>query len=162
MPSTKHATPQKTHPLTTKAPAMLSTTGLVEFKPYELTSKETYMNDKQKLHFRHILEQMKLQLMSDVDQTMEMMRDEEKNFSDVADIATHEEVSSLILRTRNREGKLLRKIEESLELIDKDEFGYCGTCGVEIGIRRLEARPTATLCIDCKTLDEIREKQRGN
>ena len=158
----KPVTPKKAAVIHHAPTMQASTTGLVEFKPYEVKKNEAYMNEKQKQHFREILQQMKRQLMADVDQTMEMMRDEEKNFSDVADIATHEEVSNLILRTRNREGKLLRKIEESLELIDNGDFGYCEACGVEIGIRRLEARPTATLCIDCKTLDEIREKQRGN
>jgi DnaK suppressor protein len=64
------------------------------------------------------------------------------------------------LRTRDRERKLLKKIEESLEMVREKDYGYCEVCGVEIGLRRLEARPTATLCIDCKTLDEIREKQQ--
>jgi DnaK suppressor protein len=89
------------------------------------------------------------------------MKDDASNFPDPNDRATQESEFSLELRTRDRERKLIRKIEKTLEQIDADEYGYCEACGVEIGIRRLEARPTATLCIDCKTLDEIREKQMG-
>jgi DnaK suppressor protein len=89
------------------------------------------------------------------------MQDEAANFPDPTDRASQESEFSLELRTRDRERKLIKKIDETLTLIDNHDYGYCESCGVEIGIRRLEARPTATLCIDCKTLDEIREKQMG-
>jgi DnaK suppressor protein len=89
------------------------------------------------------------------------MQDEAANFPDPNDRASQESDFTMELRTRDRERKLLKKINESLDLLDEEEYGYCESCGIEIGVRRLEARPTATLCIDCKTLDEIREKQRG-
>ncbi|MEN8261528.1 MAG: RNA polymerase-binding protein DksA, partial [Pseudomonadota bacterium] len=89
------------------------------------------------------------------------MQDDAANFPDPTARATQEYEFSLELRTRDRERKLIKKIEESLSEIESGDYGYCEACGVEIGIRRLEARPTATLCIDCKTLDEIREKQMG-
>ena len=97
--------------------------------------------------------------MEEVDRTMSHMKDEAANFPDPADRATQEEEFALELRTRDRERKLIKKIDQTLELIENDEYGWCDQCGVEIGIRRLEARPTANLCIDCKTLDEIKEKQ---
>jgi DnaK suppressor protein len=99
--------------------------------------------------------------MEEVDRTVHHMQDEATNFPDPNDRATQESEFSLELRTRDRERKLIKKIDEALDRIEEHEYGYCEACGVEIGIRRLEARPTATLCIDCKTLDEIREKQRG-
>ena len=99
--------------------------------------------------------------MEEVDRTVHHMQDEATNFPDPNDRATQESEFSLELRTRDRERKLIKKIDEGLERLDSHDYGYCEACGVEIGIRRLEARPTATLCIDCKTLDEIREKQRG-
>jgi DnaK suppressor protein len=89
------------------------------------------------------------------------MQDEAANFPDPNDRATQEEEFTLELRTRDRERKLIKKIEESLIDLEKGDYGFCESCGVDIGIRRLEARPTATLCIDCKTLDEIREKNRA-
>ena len=129
------------------------------FTPYKPKKGEAYMNDKQKDHFRGILRQWKAELMEEVDRTVSHMKDEAANFPDPADRATQEEEFSLELRTRDRERKLIKKIDSTLDLIDEDDYGYCETCGVEIGIKRLEARPTATLCIDCKTLDEIKEKQ---
>jgi DnaK suppressor protein len=129
------------------------------FTPYKPKRGEKYMNDAQKEHFRAILEAWKNELMEEVDRTVHHMQDEASNFPDPNDRATQESEFSLELRTRDRERKLTRKINESLEDIDSDDYGYCVACGVEIGIRRLEARPTATKCIDCKTLDEIRERQ---
>ena len=117
------------------------------------------MNEAQEAHFRAILQAWKTELMEEVDRTVHHMQDEAANFPDPNDRATQESEFSLELRTRDRERKLIKKIEETLTLIDNHEYGYCEACGVEIGIRRLEARPTASLCIDCKTLDEIREKQ---
>ena len=119
------------------------------------------MNDNQKEHFRGILKNWRSELMEEVDRTVSHMKDEAANFPDPGDRATQEEEFSLELRTRDRERKLIKKIESTLEQIDQDEYGYCDACGVEIGIKRLEARPTATLCIDCKTLEEIKEKQEA-
>ncbi len=129
------------------------------FEPYKPKKGEEYMNDQQKDHFRAILRKWKSELMEEVDRTVTHMKDEAANFPDPADRATQEEEFSLELRTRDRERKLIKKIDSTLNLIDNDDYGYCDTCGVEIGIKRLEARPTASLCIDCKTLDEIKEKQ---
>ena len=119
------------------------------------------MNEEQTEHFRQILLAWKRELMEEVDRTVHHMQDEAANFPDPNDRATQESDFSMELRTRDRERKLIKKIDESLMNLDNDEYGYCDACGVEIGIRRLEARPTATQCIDCKTLDEIREKQMG-
>ncbi|MGY6274941.1 RNA polymerase-binding protein DksA [Methylomonas sp. MgM2] len=131
------------------------------FKPYEEKEGEEYMNEAQLQHFTNILNKWKSELMEEVDRTVHHMQDDAANFPDPNDRATQESEFSLELRTRDRERKLIKKIEESLKAIESGDYGYCETCGVEIGIRRLEARPTATLCIDCKTLDEIREKQMG-
>ncbi len=131
------------------------------FKPYEEADGEEYMNDKQLDHFRVILEAWRQELMEEVDRTVHHMQDEPNNLPDAADRATQEEEFSLELRTRDRERKLIRKIGKSLEEIKSGEYGWCETCGIEVGIRRLEARPTATRCIDCKTLQEIKEKQWG-
>lgn len=128
-------------------------------KPYQSKKGEEYMNDEQREHFRQILLAWKRELMEEVDRTVDHMQSDASNFADPADRATQEEEFSLELRTRDRERKLIKKIDESLSAIDADEYGYCEACGVEIGIKRLEARPTATLCIDCKTLQEIKEKQ---
>jgi RNA polymerase-binding transcription factor len=131
------------------------------FDPYHAASDEEYMSPAQEEHFRKILLAWKQSLMEEVDRTVHHMQDEATNFPDPNDRATQESEFSLELRTRDRERKLIKKIDEALERIETHEYGYCEACGVEIGIRRLEARPTATLCIDCKTLDEIRERQRG-
>lgn len=136
-----------------------ASTAFKNFEPYKLKKGEEYMNDKQKEHFRGILQQWKSELMEEVDRTVSHMKDEAANFPDPADRATQEEEFSLELRARDRERKLIKKIDSTLDLIDSNDYGYCEACGVEIGIKRLEARPTATKCIDCKTLDEIKEKQ---
>jgi DnaK suppressor protein len=132
-----------------------------EFEPYRQGTDEVYMSPEQEAHFREILLAWKKSLMEEVDRTVHHMQDEATNFPDPNDRATQESEFSLELRTRDRERKLIKKIDEALGRIDDHEYGFCEACGVEIGIRRLEARPTATLCIDCKTLDEIRERQRG-
>ncbi|HEX7031041.1 MAG TPA: RNA polymerase-binding protein DksA [Gammaproteobacteria bacterium] len=129
------------------------------FTPYQPRKGEEYMGEPMKQHFRDILRAWKRELMEEVDRTVHHMQDEAANFPDPNDRATQESEFSLELRTRDRERKLIKKIDESLGDIDADEYGFCETCGVEIGVRRLEARPTASQCIDCKTLDEIREKQ---
>lgn len=136
-------------------------TPVLNFTPYKEKRGEEYMNDKQVEHFRGILQGWKKELMEEVDRTLHHMQDDAANFPDPNDRATQESEFALELRTRDRERKLIKKIDEALSTLDTREYGYCETCGVEIGIRRLEARPTATLCIDCKVLDEIREKQMG-
>jgi len=140
---------------------MNSSTTEFSFKPYQEKEGEEYMNEAQLQHFTNILNHWKAELMEEVDRTVHHMQDDAANFPDPNDRATQESEFSLELRTRDRERKLIKKIDESLKAIENGDYGYCETCGVEIGIRRLEARPTATLCIDCKTLDEIREKQMG-
>jgi DnaK suppressor protein len=130
------------------------------FTSYKTKKGEDYMGEPQKDHFRSILQNWKAQLMEEVDRTVTHMKDEAANFPDPADRATQEEEFSLELRARDRERKLIRKIDITMDLIDADDYGFCNACGIEIGIKRLEARPTATLCIDCKTLDEIKEKQQ--
>lgn len=117
------------------------------------------MNPNQLDHFRSILNTIKLGLSEDIDRTVHTMQDEATVFADPNDRASQESDVSLELRNRDRERKLIKKIEEMLAKIDSGDYGFCENCGVEIGLNRLEARPTATLCIDCKTLDEIREKQ---
>lgn len=132
-----------------------------QFVPYEPAKNEEYMSKGQLEHFKTILLNWRQELMEEVDRTVHHMKDESVSLPDAADRATQEEEFSLELRTRDRERKLIRKINQALDKIEKDEYGWCDACGIEIGIRRLEARPTANLCIDCKTLEEIKEKQWG-
>ncbi|MCE9633192.1 MAG: RNA polymerase-binding protein DksA [Methylophilales bacterium] len=129
------------------------------FTPYQPKAGEEYMNEQQREHFRKILNTWKGELSQDIDRTVHTMQDEVTMFADPNDRASQESDMTLELRNRDRERKLIKKIEETLAKISENEYGYCESCGVEIGLKRLEARPTATLCIDCKTLDEIREKQ---
>ena len=133
---------------------------LASIKPYTLKKKEKYMNAKQKNHFLSILDSWQGQLQVEQDRTADKLQKNASNFPDEADRATHEEEFTLELRTRERERKLLSKINESIDDINIDDYGYCASCGIEIGIRRLEARPTATRCIDCKTIEEIHERQK--
>lgn len=127
--------------------------------PYELKAGEDYMNPDQLTHFRKILEDMKIELSQEIDRAVHTMQDEATVFADPNDRASQESDMTLELRNRDRERKLIKKIDEIVGKIDSGDYGYCESCGVEIGLKRLEARPTATLCIDCKTLDEMREKQ---
>jgi DnaK suppressor protein len=133
---------------------------LASIKPYTIKKKEKYMNAKQKEHFLSILDNWQGQLQIEQDRTADKLQKNVSNFPDEADRATHEEEFTLELRTRERERKLLSKINESIDDINIDDYGYCASCGIEIGIRRLEARPTATRCIDCKTIEEIHERQK--
>ena len=132
---------------------------LAGLEPYQESANEEYMNEKQMEHFRLILKAWRDQLREEVDRTVTHMKDEAANFPDPVDRAAQEEEFSLELRTRDRERKLIKKIEKTLKRIEDDDFGFCDSCGIEVGIRRLEARPTADLCIDCKTMAEIKEKQ---
>ena len=133
---------------------------LASIKPYALKKNEKYMNAKQKHHFQEILVSWKEQLQIEQDRTADKIQKNVSHFPDESDRATHEEEFTLELRTRERERKLLSKISESIEDLKSDDYGYCASCGIEIGIRRLEARPTATRCIDCKTIEEIHERQQ--
>ncbi len=133
---------------------------LASIKPYALKKNEKYMNAKQQQHFRDILASWREQLQIEQDRTADKIQKNVSHFPDESDRATHEEEFTLELRTRERERKLLSKINESIEDLKSDDYGYCASCGIEIGIRRLEARPTATRCIDCKTIEEIHERQQ--
>jgi DnaK suppressor protein len=130
-------------------------------EPYIAKAGEKYMNKKQLEHFRKVLNAWKQDLENEITRTVHSMRDEPENPPDPNDRASQETDMSLELRSRDRERKLIKKINEAIERINTGDYGYCDNCGVEIGIERLEARPTAEMCIDCKTVDEIREKQMG-
>ena len=129
--------------------------------PYKEKPGEDYMSPTQQSHFRGLLLLRKKTLLKDGGKTVNHLKDEGTALADISDRATQEEEFNLELRARDRERKLIKKIDDALQQLDEGRYGFCDTCGVEIGLRRLEARPTATLCIDCKTLDEIREKQTG-
>ena len=133
---------------------------LASIRPYVLKKNEKYMNAKQQKHFQDILGSWKEQLQIEQDRTADKIQKNVSHFPDESDRATHEEEFTLELRTRERERKLLSKINESIDDLKSDDYGYCASCGIEIGIRRLEARPTATRCIDCKTIEEIHERQQ--
>jgi DnaK suppressor protein len=129
------------------------------FEPYKAKKSEEYMNKDQLAHFRKMLEAWKAELSQDIDTTLHSMQDEQTVFADPNDRATQESDMALELRNRDRERKLIKKINETIAKIEGGDYGYCDACGVEIGLDRLQARPTASLCIDCKTLEEIRERQ---
>ncbi|MDR2678811.1 MAG: RNA polymerase-binding protein DksA [Zoogloeaceae bacterium] len=129
------------------------------FVPYQPAEGEAYMSEGQLQHFRGILEAIKRELGLDIERTVHTMQDEATVFADPNDRASQETDIAIELRNRDRERKLIKKINETLARIDSGEYGFCDKCGVEIGIQRLEARPTATLCIDCKTLEEMKERQ---
>lgn len=126
---------------------------------YIPTANEEYMSKAQLEHFRRVLQNWKQELLAEAERTKSYISDETSTMPDINDRATQEEEFALALRTRDRERKLIYKIEKSLVDIASEDYGYCQTCGIEIGLKRLEARPTATQCIDCKTLAEIKEKQ---
>ncbi|MBK6617102.1 MAG: RNA polymerase-binding protein DksA [Nitrosomonas sp.] len=126
---------------------------------YQPKKGEEYMSPEQLLHFRQILEKQRDQLSEEINRAVHVMQEDATIFADPNDRASQESDMTLELRNRDRERKLIKKINETIAKIDADEYGYCEKCGVDIGLQRLEARPTASLCIDCKTLEEIREKQ---
>ncbi len=130
------------------------------FKPYKKKKGEDYMSPEMEKHFEDMLKAWKNSLIEGVGETVHHMQDEAANFPDPNDRASQETDFSIELRTRDRERKLIKKIDQTMDMIAEHDYGYCETCGVEIGIARLEARPTADQCIDCKTLDEIKEKQK--
>ena len=147
--------------INTKSDKVSKTNKKTKVAPYTEKKGEDYMGAEQTEHFREILNTWKHDLMEEVDRTVHHMQDEASNFPDPSDRASQEEEFALELRTRDRERKLIRKIDEAILTLDSGDYGYCDVCGIEIGVRRLEARPTATQCIDCKTLDEIKERQLG-
>lgn len=130
-------------------------------KPYAPKKGEKYMNKKQQEHFRQILLGWKNELMEEINRTVHELRDEHEVHPDPNDRASQETDMALEIRSRDREGKLIKKINEALNRLESGDYGYCESCGEQIGVQRLEARPTAELCIDCKTLAEIRERQMG-
>ncbi|MGB5563124.1 MAG: RNA polymerase-binding protein DksA [Sedimenticolaceae bacterium] len=131
------------------------------FTPYKAKKGEAYMNADQEAHFREILNAWRRELMEEVDRTVDHMKVDSVHCPDPNDRATQEADMGMELRTRDRERKLLNKIGKTIKKIDEHEYGYCESCGVEIGIGRLEARPTADLCIDCKTRQEDLERVQG-
>ncbi len=137
------------------------TFALSDFTPYKEKKGEEFMGPDMKAHFKSILNNWKSELMEESERTKIHMQNDAENYADPNDRASQEEEFSLELRTRDRERKLIKKIEKTLELIENDDYGFCDACGIEISVRRLEARPTADQCIDCKTLAEIKERQVG-
>ena len=128
---------------------------------YQGRKGEKYMSAAMKKHFLAVLIDWREHLKEEMQKTFEHLKNKGESYADPIDRASQEEEFAFELRTRDRERKLISKIAKSLEQIKQDDYGYCYACGIEIGVKRLEARPTATHCIDCKTLDEIKEKQLG-
>ena len=130
-------------------------------KGYKPSEDEEYMCPKQRVFFRQLLRDRKQQLLDEAEKTVNAMTSEKAVFADPTDRASLESDRNFELRTRDRERKLINKIEKTIRLIEKDEYGDCESCGVEIGILRLEARPVTDLCIDCKTKEEHLEKAKN-
>lgn len=128
---------------------------------YQGRKGEKYMSAAMKKHFLAVLIDWREHLKEEMQKTFDHLKNKGESYADPIDRASQEEEFAFELRTRDRERKLISKIAMSLEQIKQDDYGYCYACGIEIGVKRLEARPTATHCIDCKTLDEIKEKQLG-
>ncbi len=155
----KRVPPPKPTPVR-HAPSRDSVSGPIHgIDPYKPARGEEYMNPKQVEHFRSILLAWKKELMFEVDRTVHHMQDEAANFPDPNDRATQESEFGLELRTRDRERKLLRKIESALTRLDEGSYGYCDETGEEIGLKRLEARPVATLCLEAQERRELSERQ---
>ena len=155
----KAASPKKVAAKKTAPIKKVTSSEFKQFKSYTSKKNEKYMSKAQLKHFVKILNDWKIELSHDIDRTVSHMQDEVTSYADPNDRASQESDMALELRNRDRERKLIKKINDTLRLIENDDYGYCMQCGEEIGLNRLQARPTATLCIDCKTLDEIREKQ---
>ena len=148
---------------TKKAPAKKITAKkrTTPISSYKGRKGEKYMSAAMKKHFNSVLIEWREHLREEMQKTFDHLKNKGESFADPIDRASQEEEFAFELRTRDRERKLINKIAGSLEQIKQDDYGYCYACGIEIGVKRLEARPTATHCIDCKTLDEIKEKQLG-
>lgn len=129
------------------------------FVPYTARHNEEYMNHAQRTHFRSILEAWRKNLLEEASSTLMTMRSRQEGLADEVDLAAYEENFRLVLRSRDRELKLIKKIDFSLEALKEGDYGFCEDCGMDIGIARLEARPTATKCVECKTISELKEKQ---
>ena len=157
---TKKSSPKKSSSRSTSIKQYEEARFLASIKPYVLRKNEKYMTARQRQHFLAILNSWSEQLQIEQDRTADKIQENVTNFPDESDRATHEEEFTLELRTRERERKLLTKINESIDDLKSNDYGFCASCGIEIGIRRLEARPTATRCIDCKTIEEIHERQQ--
>ncbi len=143
---------------TNKAPSTIAN-NKSKIAPYKPKKKEKYMSAAMKKHFIAVLLLWKEHLKDEMKKTFDHLKTKGETYADPVDRASQEEEFAFELRTRDRERKLISKIATSIEQIKNDDYGWCESCGDEIGIKRLEARPTATHCIDCKTLDEIKEKQ---
>jgi DnaK suppressor protein len=150
---------RSTAPLRPRSSGSVLTGPVRGFKPYQPRRGEDYMSKSQLEHFRQILLAWKRELMEEVDRTMLHMKDDAANFPDPNDRATQESEFGLELRTRDRERKLLKKIDSALTRIDDGSYGYCEETGDEIGLRRLEARPVATLCVEAQERRELAERQ---
>ena len=148
-------------PVAKKKPKLkvVATTNKSKIAPYKVKKKEKYMSAAMKRHFTAVLVNWKEHLFDEMQKTFDHLKTKGETYADPIDRASQEEEFAFELRTRDRERKLINKISISLDKIKNDDYGWCDSCGDEIGIKRLEARPTATHCIDCKTLDEIKEKQ---
>ena len=155
---TKASKPVAKKKVSPKAKATLAN-NKSKIAPYKLRKNEKYMSARMKKHFIAVLLLWKEHLKEEMQKTFDHLKTKGETYADPVDRASQEEEFAFELRTRDRERKLINKIAISIELIKQDEYGWCESCGDEIGIKRLEARPTATHCIDCKTLDEIKEKQ---
>ena len=158
---TKKAQVKKT--AANKAPAkkIISKKRTTPISSYKGRKGEKYMSAAMKKHFNAVLIEWREHLREEMQKTFDHLKNKGESYADPIDRASQEEEFAFELRTRDRERKLINKIAGSLEQIKQDDYGYCYACGIEIGVKRLEARPTATHCIDCKTLDEIKEKQLG-
>ena len=158
--TTKKVAAKKVTPIKKAAlKKVVATTNKSKIAPYKAKKNEKYMSAAMKRHFTAVLLNWKEHLFDEMQKTFDHLKTKGETYADPIDRASQEEEFAFELRTRDRERKLTNKISISLEKIKEDDYGWCDACGVEIGIKRLEARPTATHCIDCKTLDEIKEKQ---
>ncbi|MBL6903505.1 MAG: RNA polymerase-binding protein DksA [SAR86 cluster bacterium] len=158
-PAVKKAVAKKV--VAKKKPAVKKAVAKKKLSTYKPKKKEKYMSAAMKRRFNEILVNWREDLREEMQKTFEHLKDKGEKPADDLDRASQEEEFAFELRTRDRERKLINKIAASIELLKQDDYGYCESCGVNIGIKRLEARPTATHCIDCKTLDEIKEKQHS-
>ena len=156
----------KKRPIRTKAPVRrarrrsdLLSGPIHGVSPYAVRRGEEYMSNGQLEHFEDILAAWKHELMNEVDRTVHHMQNEAANFPDPNDRATQESEFGLELRTRDRERKLLRKIDSALSRVEDGSYGFCEETGEEIGLQRLEARPVATLCVEAQERREMAERQ---
>ena len=157
----KKAAPKKTTAKKVVAKKSISKKRTTPISSYKGRKGEKYMSAAMKKHFNAVLIEWREHLREEMQKTFDHLKNKGESYADPIDRASQEEEFAFELRTRDRERKLINKIASSIEQIKQDDYGYCYACGIEIGVKRLEARPTATHCIDCKTLDEIKEKQLG-